>query len=454
MATASSPSSPSRSRGRLALTLSPPARASLDVLFAPRALHVAEPAPAASRGRRSSITAAALDHASHRRHNSVQGLAGAIATQRLSGQPLLAAPTRRGASASPAVPRVSKPTNRFHLYNHTVDAVIATHGFLIDTDVSALADATGMSRRSLSELFLLFKALCMLSKRVEGVDNEAFHRFVPTLATEDATFVQRVFEVSDASGCNAVSWHDFVGALAALDGTPTQRAEFLFRCYDRHGHGYLDVNDLAAMYGAAFGVTSEALEHAAAQEQANNNNVVGTGGHVGFVHITMRQQLTLPTLVRQFAKSVVQQIVSSEGGANGSGSRNNTPSGGGSVGGNGTEATSGGVGRRAAKVVTISDVMRLMREEGTANALTALTKSRMTDVTVSMPSLSEIMGTAPPPADVAVRVFGRELLKPKEADICAIVAAKDMATRDARIAEAVAGVRKRRAAFEAIFAPK
>lgn len=117
--------------------------------------------------------------------------------------------------------------------------VAATHGFLADSDLTALMRVTGYTRRQIYELFARFKSLVAQSSSVDGVDRTTFRRGNLGMSLEDPEFVDRVFDLLDADGSGSIVFAEFLTAAYLLEkGSREARAEFLFKASAPVGSRY------------------------------------------------------------------------------------------------------------------------------------------------------------------------------------------------------------------------
>ena len=114
-----------------------------------------------------------------------------------------------------------------------------------------LLHETNMTRTELYRLFNRFKALCQLSGTPGSINKKNFKDGVSSLAFEDDTFVDRVFDLLDEDGSGTVEWKEFVNAVNALEtGSPYDKLIFCFRVYDRDNSGSIDRSELLQMFSS------------------------------------------------------------------------------------------------------------------------------------------------------------------------------------------------------------
>ena len=114
-----------------------------------------------------------------------------------------------------------------------------------------LLHETNMTRTELYRLFNRFKALCQLSGTPGSINKKNFKDGVSSLAFEDDTFVDRVFDLLDEDSSGTVEWKEFVNAVNALEtGSPYDKLVFCFRVYDRDNSGSIDRSELLQMFSS------------------------------------------------------------------------------------------------------------------------------------------------------------------------------------------------------------
>ena len=71
-----------------------------------------------------------------------------------------------------------------------------------------LLQETSMTRTELFRLFNRFKALCQISGTPGSIDKKTFKEGVSSLAFEDDTFVDRIFQLLDDDGGGTIDWDE------------------------------------------------------------------------------------------------------------------------------------------------------------------------------------------------------------------------------------------------------
>ena len=88
-----------------------------------------------------------------------------------------------------------------------------------------------------------------LAKRSEGptVDQATFMKF---MKFEDGLLGEQLFTFFDSKQNGVVDFEEFICGLAVFSrGTPTQKLEVFFSCYDLNGDGAIATEELATMLG-------------------------------------------------------------------------------------------------------------------------------------------------------------------------------------------------------------
>ena len=159
------------------------------------------------------------------------------------------------------------------------------HGYAIDAREAVYS--VGTSRREALSLWVSFKSLCALSQSPLGVDRSSFASGVQFLRFEDDAFVQRAFELLDATGSNAVAWRDFSSALEKLEsGSMENRADFLVDLYDKEGTNLgFSRDNLHYFFRSSFFVKGEMsdMEIPGTEVEAGSGGRGGQLGDSGFM---------------------------------------------------------------------------------------------------------------------------------------------------------------------------